>query len=137
MRRQRPPVLPEARPLHWIGSSREDIRSLPGEVCDRFGFALRQAQMGLTPASATPLQGFGGAGVVELVEDYDTNTFRAVYTVRFRDVVYVLHIFQKKSKRGRETPREDMNIIRARLKEAEEEYRRWIQARGGERDGGG
>lgn len=114
----------EHKPLRWVGSSREDVRDLPAAVCDRLGFALRQVQAGLTPDNAKPMRGFAGAGVWELVEDYDTNTYRGVYAVCFAGAVYVLHAFQKKSKRGRETPRQKMALVRARLREAQEDHAR-------------
>ena len=111
--------LPPAKPLYWIGSSRRDIQSLPGEVRDVFGKALRVAQFGGRHEAAKPLQGFGGAGVLEVVEDDAGGTYRAVYTVKFAGMVFVLHCFQKKSKRGIATPKEDMDIVRARLKVAQ------------------
>jgi phage-related protein len=77
--------------------------------------------------AAKPLKGFGGAGVVEIAEAHGGDAWRVVYTVRFRDVVYVLHAFQKKSKRGIATPRQDLTIVRARLKRAEQEYAAWLQ----------
>jgi len=92
---------------------------MPDEVQQSFGFALYHAQIGLLHPDAKPLKGFGSAGVVEIVEDFRGDTFRAVYTVRFAEAVYVLHCFQKKSKRGAETPQPVMDLIRARLKEAE------------------
>jgi len=88
-----------------------------------FGFALYHAQIGLLHPSAKPLKGFGSAGVVEIVEDRRGNTYRAVYTVRFTDAVYVLHCFEKKSKHGIETPKREMELIRARLKEIEARIR--------------
>lgn len=91
---------------------------MPQEVQQVFGFALFQAQVGRTHPAAKPLKGFGSAGVVEIVEDLRGNAYRAVYTVRFAGIVYVLHCFEKKSKQGIETPKRDMDLIRARLKEA-------------------
>jgi phage-related protein len=114
---------PTIKPLHWIGSSRKDIRDLPEDIQDEFGHALLVAQMGGKHETAKPLKGFSGAGVLEVVEDYDGNTYRAVYTVRFVDIVYVLHVFQKKSKKGISTPQEEMDKIRNRLKMAEEFHR--------------
>ena len=111
--------LPAAKPLYWIGSSRRDIQSLPDEVQSVFGKALRVAQLGGRHEAAKPLQGFGGAGVLEVVEDDAGSAYRAVYTVKFAGMVFVLHCFQKKSKRGIATPKEDMDIIRARLKVAQ------------------
>lgn len=75
--------------------------------------------------SAKPLKGFKGAGVLEVVENYDGDTYRAVYTVRFAEVIYVLHCFQKKSKSGIATPKQDLDLIQARLKTAEVEYEEW------------
>ena len=107
------------KPLEWIGSSYKDLMALPPDVRRFFGFALSLAQAGDLHDSAKVLKGFGGAGVLEVVEDDSGGTYRAVYTVKFAEAVFVLHCFQKKSKRGIETPREDMNIIRARLRLAE------------------
>jgi phage-related protein len=107
------------KPLEWIGSSYKDLLALPIDVRRFFGFALSLAQAGDQHDAAKVLKGFGGAGVLEVVEDDVGGTYRAVYTVRFAEAVYVLHCFQKKSKRGIETPKEDMEIIRARLKIAE------------------
>jgi phage-related protein len=87
---------------------------------DFFGFALYLAQDGRKHEQAKPLSGFGSAGVLEVVEDWDRSTYRAVYTVRFESTVFVLHIFQKKSKRGAATPKADMDLIRGRLKVAEQ-----------------
>ena len=92
---------------------------MPEEVQQVFGFALFHAQIGRLHPAAKPLKGFGSAGIVEIVEDWRGNAYRAVYTVRFAGIVYVLHCFEKKSKRGIETPKRDMDLIQARLKEAE------------------
>lgn len=108
-----------AKPLYWIGGARRDLKALPDEVQGVFGRALRVAQFGGKAEAAKVLQGFGGAGVLEVVEDDADGTYRAVYTVKFAGMVFVLHCFQKKSKRGIATPKEDMDIIRARLKVAE------------------
>lgn len=104
------------RPIKWIGSSYKDLVSLPEEVRRLFGFALSLAQAGDKHESAKVLKGFGGAGVLEVVEDDEAGTYRAVYTVKFAEAVFVLHCFHKKSKRGVATPKEDMDIIHARLK---------------------
>ena len=112
--------MPEAeKPLAWISSSKKDLMALPLEVRKFFGHALDFAQRGDKHDAAKLLKGFGGAGVLELVEDDQSGTYRAVYTVKFAEAVFVLHCFSKKSKRGMETPKEDMDIIRARLKVAE------------------
>src|ERR1035437_8682515 len=111
---------PSLKPLYWVGSSKRDLRSLPGPVEDLFGYALYLAQDGKKHEQAKPLKGFGSAGVLEVVEDWDRSTYRAVYTVRFEGVVFVLHMFQKKSKRGAATPKADIDLIRERLKAAEQ-----------------
>ena len=108
------------KPLRWLGSSKRDLHSLPGPVIDLFGFALFLAQDGRKHEQAKPLKGFGSAGVLEVVENWDRSTYRAVYTVRFEAAVFVLHVFQKKSKSGIETPKPDMDLIEARLKKATE-----------------
>jgi len=110
------------KPLQWMGSSLRDRREFPKEVRVVFGQALFDAQRGSKHPDAKPLKGFGGAGVLEVVEDHDGNTYRAVYTVKFAEIVYVLHAFQKKSKSGRKTPAEGIERIRNRLKDAEQDY---------------
>ena len=112
----RVPVQP--KPLEWIGSSKKDLKALPDEVMDVFGYALFLAQTGGKHDQAKPLRGFGSAGVLEVVEDFRGNAYRAVYTVRFEERVFVLHVFQKKSKTGIATPKLDMDLIRERLKVA-------------------
>src|SRR5271157_2864691 len=107
---------PSLKPLYWVGSSKRDLRSLPGPVEDLFGYALYLAQDGKKHEQAKPLRGFGSAAVLEVVEDWDRSTYRAVYTVRFQAAVFVLHIFQKKSTRGAATPKVDIDLIRQRLK---------------------
>jgi phage-related protein len=111
---------PSLKSLYWVGSSKRDLRSLPGPVEDLFGYALYLAQDGKKHERAKPLKGFGSAGVLEVVEDWDRSTYRAVYTVRFEGAVFVLHMFQKKSKRGAATPKTDIDLIRERLKVAEQ-----------------
>jgi phage-related protein len=113
------------RPLRWIGSSKKDLMAMPDQVKQAFGFALYQAQIGLLHPNAKPLKGFGSSSVVAVVEDWRGDTYRAVYTVRITQAVYVLHCFQKKSTRGIETPKPEMDLIRARLKQVE------AQAKGG------
>jgi phage-related protein len=111
---------PSLKPLHWVGSSKRDLISLPPPVVDLFGFALYLAQDGKKHEQAKPLRGFGSAGVLEVLEDWDRSTYRAVYTVRFGNAVFVLHVFQKKSKRGAATPKADIDLIRERLKVVEQ-----------------
>jgi phage-related protein len=103
----------------WVGSSLEDLKAFPREVRRVMGFAIRAAEEGGKHPDAKPMKGFKGASVLEIVEDHDGDTYRAVYTVRFSDAVYVLHAFQKKSKKGIATPKHHLDLIRARLKEAE------------------
>ncbi|MGE0469648.1 MAG: type II toxin-antitoxin system RelE/ParE family toxin [Nitrospira sp.] len=109
----------QERPLEWIGSSYKDLMALPADVRRFFGYALSLAQAGDQHDDAKVLKGFGSAGVLEVVEDDRSGTYRAVYTVKFKEAVFVLHCFQKKSKHGIATPKEDLAIIRARLKVAE------------------
>ena len=116
---------PPPKPVRWIGSSKHDLSTFPKDVKGRVGGALWEAQIGGKAPYAKPLKGFGGAGVLEVVDDFDGNTYRAVYTVRFAGIVYVLHAFQKKSRRGAATPKADIDLIRQRLKCAEEDYRQW------------
>ena len=103
-----------------------ELRTFPDAVKQTFGYALYLAQTGGKHPDAKPLRGFGGAGVLEVVDDFAGDTYRVVYTVRFPGTVYVLHAFQKKAKRGSSTPRADLALIRARLKRAQE-----LHARGG------
>ncbi len=107
------------KPLAWIGSSKKDLMSLPIEVRKFFGHALDFAQNGEQHGAAKVLKGFSGAGVLEVVENEQGGTYRAVYTVKFKGMVFVLHVFQKKSKSGIATPKPDMDIIHERLKVAE------------------
>ena len=107
------------KPLEWVASSYKDLMALPPDVRRRFGYALSLAQAGDQDDAAKPLKGFGGAGVLEVIEDDAGGTYRAVYTVKFVQAVFVLHCFQKKSKSGIATPKADMDIIRARLKLAQ------------------
>jgi phage-related protein len=102
----------------WIGSSRKDYLEFPPKVQDNFGFELFLAQTGQHPPSAKLLRGLG-SGTVELVDDFDGDAYRAVYTVRFESAVYVLHAFKKRSKQGIKTPQSDLELIKRRRKEAE------------------
>lgn len=112
------------KPVIWVGPSLEDLKAFPRRVQHDMGAALRDAQGGEKPADAKPLKGFKGAGVLELVEDRDGNTYRAIYTIRLAGRIYVLHAFQKKAKKGIKTPKHVIDLIRTRLREAEK-----IQAR--------
>ena len=110
------------KPVQWVGSSKSDLKRFPDAVQDRMGFAIYQAQTGLRHRNAKPLKGFG-SGVLEEVARHDGNTFRAVYTVRFERAVYVLHAFQKKARRGIATPKQELDLVRRRLRVAEQHYR--------------
>jgi phage-related protein len=109
--------------VNFVGSSLDDLRDFPEEVRQDIGYALFQVQKGERPLSAKPLKGFGGAAVLEIIEDFSSDTYRAVYTVRFKNVVYVLHCFQKKSKHGIKTPQQDIELIKQRLYVAQEDYK--------------
>jgi phage-related protein len=111
------------KPVKWVGTSLRDLRSFPRPVRIDFGHALYTAQMGKTDPSARPLKGFGGASVLEMVVSHRGDTWRAVYTVRFHDAIYILHAFQKKSTKGIATPLRQIERIKQRLAEAEQDYR--------------
>jgi phage-related protein len=115
--------LPESKLCRFVGSSRKDLKRFPAKVQNRLGYALHEVQKGEEPVAAKALKGFGGRTVLELIDDFDGNTYRAVYTVRFAGVVYVLHAFQKKAKKGIATPLQDIELIRSRLRDAELHYR--------------
>jgi len=108
------------RPVVWIASSREDLKKFPETVRHVMGYALYLAQSGQKHPDAKPLRGFGGTGVLEVVDDFDGNAYRAVYTVKLPGVIYVLHAFQKKSKKGIKTPVQEIELVKKRLKRAEE-----------------
>ena|SRR5438128_5937539 len=114
-----------AKPVTWVRSARKDLKGFPREVQRAFGYALWQVQQGKRLLKAKVLKGFKGPGVLELIEDYDGGTYRVVYTVRFASVVYVLHAFQKKSKTGIKTPLKEIELIRTRLRAAEEHHAEW------------
>jgi phage-related protein len=115
----------------WIASSLDDLKEFPDPVKQSMGFALFQAQRGGKHPQAKPLKGFKGGGVLEAIEDFDGDTYRTVYTVRFAEVLYVLHAFQKKSKKGIATPKHEMDLVKARLKMAETLH----ESRTSEKDG--
>jgi phage-related protein len=116
------------KPVVWIGSTRADVASFPEDVKEAIGYALYIAQQGGKHPDSKPLRGFGSAGVLEIVENYSGDTYRAVYTVRMAGRVYALHAFQKKSKKGIKTPRSENELIKLRLKRAGEEHTRWLSA---------
>ncbi len=111
----------EPRPVEWVGSSKDDLKAFPAAVQDHVGFALYQAQIGLKHRDAKPLKGFG-SGIMEVVSRHGGETYRAVYSVRFAVAIYVLHAFQKKAKRGIATPRQEIDVIRHRLKAAQRHF---------------
>ena len=111
---------PSLKPVTWVGTSLKDLNAFPEVVQDLMGYALYVAQRGGKHQDAKVLSGFGGAGVVEIIKDHRGDTFRAVYTLRYAGSLYVLHAFQQKSKTERETPRRDIELIKQRLREAEQ-----------------
>ena len=106
------------KPVEWVGSSKDDLREFPKDVRRVIGQAIDDAQSGGEHPSAKALKGFGGRGVLEIVDDFDGDTYRAVYTVKLAGVVYVLHAFQKKSKHGIATPKSVMDLMKQRLERA-------------------
>lgn len=115
------------KPVRWVGSSKKDFMTFPAEVQDEMGHALYRAQLGSMHVSAKALKGFGGGGVIELVEDHQSGTYRAVYTVRFANAVYVLHAFQKKSRSGIRTDKADIELVRKRLQIAAADVQRSLR----------
>jgi phage-related protein len=116
-------VADELKPVFWIGSSRRDLRGMPPQVRGNIGQALYAAQQGMTDPAAKPLKGFGGTRVMEIVERYRADAYRAVYTAHFATAIYVLRVFQKKSKTGIATPKHDIDLIKRRFAEAERDYK--------------
>ncbi|MBA3604131.1 MAG: type II toxin-antitoxin system RelE/ParE family toxin [Parachlamydiaceae bacterium] len=119
------------KPVLWINAAKNDLMDMPENVITDFGYALYQAQLGEHPAIAKPLKGFGSASVLELVANNDNDTYRVVYTVRFTDALVVIHAFQKKSKQGIKTPKQEIDLIHDRLTRAEVIYKEW-KAKGGQ-----
>lgn len=117
------------KPIFWIASSKDDLRAMPATVRDEIGHALYQAQEGGKSDKAKPFKGFGSAAVLEIVEDDIGGTYRAVYTVKFKEAIFVLHAFQKKSKHGIATTKQDINLIKSRFKLAEHQYKVWLLER--------
>ena len=108
--------------IYWIASAKEDLKGFPRSVCEDIGYALYLAQCGEKHSNTKPLRGVRGASVLEIVDNFNTDTYRAVYTVRFGGCIYVLHAFQKKSKSGIATPQKEFDLITRRLKIAEDHY---------------
>lgn len=118
---------PTSKPLEWIASSLDDLKDFPEDVKQAVGYALYLALCGEKHSKVKPLKGFRGASVLEVIENFDGNTYRAVYTVKFEEAVYVLHVFQKKSKRGIATPKQEIERIETRLKRAEKHHNRYYK----------
>jgi phage-related protein len=114
-------ALPGERPLLWVGASKKDLLAFPDEVIDTIGTALSVAQFGGIHPAAKLWKG-EGPGVVEIVEDFNRAAYRAVYTVRFENAIYVLHCFQKKSPTGIKTAKQDVDLVAKRLKDARDDY---------------
>lgn len=110
------------KPLFWLGTTRKDLRRFPEAVRETIGYGLYLAQKGGKHRDAKPLKGFHGAGVLEIVDDHDGDTYRAIYTVKLAGAVYVLHAFQKKSKKGIATPKHVMDLVKERLQQARKHY---------------
>lgn len=114
--------------LVWMGTSKKDLMALPAEVQNAFGYALHLVQHGRKSSNAKVLKGFHGGRVMEVVKDHRKDTYRAVYAVE-SERVYVLHCFQKKSKRGVATPKPDMDLVKTRMEEADRLHRKWLATR--------
>lgn len=117
------------KPVAWVGSAKKELKRFPEDVQDSIGDAIQEVQYGRKPLQAKPLSGFHGAGVLEIIDNHDGDTYRAVYTVRFSEVIYVLHAFQKKSRQGIQTPKQDIDLVHSRLRLAEEAYQEWLAQR--------
>lgn len=117
----------DGKKLGWIGSSKKDLMDLPKEIGKMIGYSLHLAQFEMDDIDSKPLKGFGSAKVREIVKDDANSTYRAVLTVEFKGIVYVLHVFQKKSKTGIETPKHEIELIKSRLKIAQRLYKEWIK----------
>lgn len=114
------------KPIIWIGSSKKDFMEFPYEVRSEMGHALYIAQKGDKHKDAKPLKGFGGGSVLEVVQSDGQGTYRTVYTVQMEEAVVVLHAFQKKSKTGIKTPKQDIDLVEQRLKSAYQKYKEWL-----------
>lgn len=117
----------DTRPIVYLGSSRKDLQKLPFDVRDVFAQGLYEASLGEKPLDSKALKGFGGRNVLELIEDHRGDTYRAVYTIRFKNALYVLHVFKKKSTRGIATPKKDRELIEKRLKSAVSHHKSYFK----------
>ncbi len=115
------------RPIIYLGSSRKDLKKLHSDVRDVFAQGLYAASLGKSPIGSKILKGFGGRHVVELREDHRSATYRAVYTVRFKEAIYVLHVFKKKSTKGIATPKKDKDVIEKRLRDAVSHHKQHVK----------
>ena len=120
----------KAKTVLWIPAAKKDLLDMPEEVRIDFGYGLYQAQLGEHPDNGKTLSGFGSASVIELVNRYKGNAYRAIYTVRFEEAIFVLHVFQKKSNKGIETPKHEIDLLHSRLKMAEQIYNDWKSTKG-------
>jgi phage-related protein len=118
---------PLLKPIEWLVDTIDELKDFPDEVQQAVGYALYLVQCGEKHPRAKPLKGFAGASVLEVVQDFDGDTYRAVYTVRFEEMIYVLHVFQKKSKSGIATSKQDVALIEARLKRAKQHYEEYCK----------
>lgn len=116
----------QKKPIIWIGSSKKDFMEFPHDVRNEMGHALYIAQKGDKHRDAKPLKGFGGGSVLEIVQSDGQGTYRTVYTVQLEEAVVVLHAFQKKSKTGIKTPKQDIDLVEQRLKSAHQKYKEWL-----------
>ena len=110
------------KPVVWVASSKKDFLHFPDEMKRVMGYGLHLAQVGEKPDNAKPLKGFGGANILEIINEDPSGTYRTVYTVQFKEAIFVLHAFQKKSKQGIKTPKSEIDLIKNRLKQAQEMY---------------
>lgn len=110
------------RPVLWIGSSKKDLMGFPEDVRSEFGHSLREIQKGRDPGNTKSLRHLGVTGVSEIVIDDKEGTFRGVYTVEFKEMIAVLHVFKKKSKTGIATPKREIDLVLQRLKQARVEH---------------
>ncbi|MDN3507737.1 MAG: type II toxin-antitoxin system RelE/ParE family toxin [Simkaniaceae bacterium] len=114
----------------WISSAKRDLMKMPAKAISDLGYAIYEAQKGNHPRIAKPLKGFSGTEVLELVENFRGDTFRAVYTIKYHDVLIVLHAFEKKSTKGISTPKKEIDLIHERLKHAKQVYEDWKKEKG-------
>lgn len=121
----------KVKTLSWIASSKKDLMDFPLDIRKEMGHALYIAQEGGKHKNAKPLKGFKGATVLEVVEDDGNGTYRTMYTVQFDEIVYVLHAFQKKSKTGIKTTKQDIDLLERRLKAAQQKYKEWLTSQNG------